>query len=264
MKINIITYEENWILRKLALQLKKRIPNVCLNRSNINDFDINYYINYSLYKNKSNNIDIAWFTHIEEKIPEMKEKFFWVATNVDHCVCHAKKYLDIIKTKSNKCVSQIVPGVDKLYVPKLIIGVIGRNYKYTDRKGEKILQKIRELDFIEIRYSNGNISENKMPDFYRELDYVLIPSNIEGGPMSLIEGLACGIPIIAPKDVGMVAEIKNWVYYYKNSDYKSLKKCLASLYRCKLNISKHVKDYTWERFADKHHKLFKKLYEARN
>lgn len=51
------------------------------------------------------------------------------------------------------------------------------------------------------------------PGFYERLDYLLIPSLWEGGPMSLLEALACGIPVIAP-DVGWCPEFQGAVAHH--------------------------------------------------
>ena len=44
-----------------------------------------------------------------------------------------------------------------------------------------------------------------MPAFYRSMDYVLVPAHYEGGPMPLLEALASGVEVIAPR-VGFVDE----------------------------------------------------------
>ncbi len=59
---------------------------------------------------------------------------------------------------------------------------------------------------MEITVTEGQLSEDRLYDFYQRLDYVLIPATVEGGPMSLLEGLAAGKPVIAPENVGMVSE----------------------------------------------------------
>ncbi len=260
MKVNIITHQDGWILDKFAKELQNRLPYVVLNKKNFNSYDINYYVNYCLFKGKSSKIDIAWFTHVEENIPSLKKKFFDVANQVDYCVCHAKKYADILIRSGIKNVKQIVPGIDtKLYSSKLILGYVGRFYKYTNRKNRKLLEKLLKLDFIELRTTEGGYSEEELPNFYRQLDYVIIPSRIEGGPMCLLEGLACGIPIIAPKNVGMVSEFKQGIHHYKNSNIVSLKKLLKKLYNEKLKLRKQVEHLTWARFAREHDVLFKKI-----
>jgi len=43
------------------------------------------------------------------------------------------------------------------------------------------------------------------PRFYEAIDYLLIPSLWEGGPLALQEALACGVPVIAA-DVGFVRD----------------------------------------------------------
>ncbi len=44
------------------------------------------------------------------------------------------------------------------------------------------------------------------PAFYQSIDYLLIPGLYEGGPMSILEALATGLPVIS-SDVGWVREL---------------------------------------------------------
>src|SRR5437870_1631550 len=74
------------------------------------------------------------------------------------------------------------------------------------RKGGRLVELLRTLPFVEVQATAGRVPEAQLRDFYQRLDYVLIPSLVEGGPMSLLEGLSMGKPVIAPENVGMVPE----------------------------------------------------------
>jgi glycosyltransferase involved in cell wall biosynthesis len=270
MKINIIC-PETWILNKIAYQLHIKINNSVMNNQDIDKFDINYYINYNLFEKKSKAFDIGWFTHIDEDNEELKNKFFWAASMVDYCICHSRRYEKILKQKGfrNKVIT-ITPGIDEIYKPKLVLGFIGRSYsnhtnpKYkTDRKGLDLLEKIQKNDFIELKMTLGEVPDSKMVDFYRQLDYVIITSKFEGGPMCLIEGLSCGIPIIAPNNVGMVSEFDKGIYCYDRENINSLFKLLDKLYFKKIQLKRQVEKFTWDNFAIKHKQLFEKLYRMK-
>lgn len=260
-KVKIILIDKGWILEKFANELADRIDYISIGKRPSSNC-INYYINHGCFRQKSSGTDIAFFTHMEEKIPRLKNRFFEVAAKADHCISMSKKYQEIIRESGVNNVTYIPLGVDlEKYKPKLIIGYIGRLYNYTDRKGEILLKKIKMLDYVDFRTTEGKLPEQKMPDFYRNLDYVLIPSSVEGGPMPLLEGLACGKSIIAPKDVGMVSQFKNGIIHYKKSNFSSLKIILERLYNEKLKIRNGVKLFTWDNCAQKHDQIFKKFFK---
>jgi glycosyltransferase involved in cell wall biosynthesis len=128
------------------------------------------------------------------------------------------------------------------------------------RKGKELLYKVKELDFVELRLTEGTLKEEELPNFYRQLDYILIASKYEGGPMCLMEGLACGVPIIAPIDVGQVSDFSKGIYHYENSNFDSLKSLLENIYERKNELRHQVEHLTWDRCAEEHDKLFNKIF----
>ncbi len=64
----------------------------------------------------------------------------------------------------------------------------------------------KRLDNANIKYSHIYL-ENYLDiiKYYQILDLYIISSRIEGGPMSLLESLACGVPLVSTK-VGMVPD----------------------------------------------------------
>jgi len=269
MKVQIIS-PDSWILYKIAKELDDRLDYTKLTslshpykheRVKINDYDINYYINYNMFRYKSNKIDTALFTHTEENKTHYNN-FISIAKKLDHCVSMSIKYENVLRSENILNCETISMGVDlNLYKPKLILGYIAKLHRH--RKGGTLLEKMKKLDFIELRITNGKLEEDELPNFYRQLDYTIVPSKIEGGPMCLLESFACGIPVIAPKDVGMVEEFNKGLVHYENSDFESLKTVLEELYEKKLYISNQVKEKSWDHCAKNHDKLFKSLYNKK-
>ena len=74
---------------------------------------------------------------------------------------------------------------------------------------------LKSISNTEYLFTNGKISKEEMPNFYKKINYLLILSSVEGGPVPVIEAMAMGTPIIAP-DVG-------WCWEYPVIKYKDLK-----------------------------------------
>ena len=70
--------------------------------------------------------------------------------------------------------------------------------EYASRKG---LQTV--VTFL------GNISHEELPLYYNMADVVVLPSDMEGVPMALLEAMACGTPVIASSVGGIPSIINN-------------------------------------------------------
>lgn len=78
-----------------------------------------------------------------------------------------------------------------------------------DRLFRPMMEQLRALGFsVEERVANPQIKRiafEDMPDFYRSLDVFVCTSAIEGTPNTILEAMACGIPVVST-DVGIVSE----------------------------------------------------------
>lgn len=254
-KVNVIApLYEDWILTKIAKMLDKYIPEVILSEKPDPKADINHFVNYALYKPVRTKTS-AWFTHPEGTFWEM-------AKHIDWCICHAERYAEQLREKGYRATA-ITPGIDDIFKPKLVLGVVGKKRR-SGRKGDILVEQIKKLDFVQLKFTHSSwegddIPFNKLPDFYNSIDYLLVPSILEGGPIPVGEAIKSGKKVISPLDVGNVNLFKENIIFYKKGNIKSLIKVLDKSYKSKLEISNTVKHLTWENFALKHQNIFEHL-----
>ena len=102
---------------------------------------------------------------------------------------------------------------------KLIIGWCG-NSKFTDETDDDLkgLRKIiipaveelkNEKYNVELNIADRNIKmiqHKDMPEYYNSIDVYVCASRTEGHPDTVIEAMACGVPVIST-DVGIINEL---------------------------------------------------------
>jgi predicted SAM-dependent methyltransferase len=263
--INIIYPKDGWILQSMAEKLLCGIPkSIGINRSDLNEENfsellendnvkVNYYINYALFRRKTKKIDCAWFTH-----PEHDGRFFSVGNKVDFAISNSEKYRRELSSYGVKSCT-VIPGVSPNFRPRLVVGFVGRFSSYGHRKGQDLLSIVSKVDWIDLRLTNGAVEHEALPSFFSSVDCVLISSRYEGGPMCLLEGLACGKPIVCPPDIGLAEFFLEQLAPYKNGDSDSLIRTLWHLYQPKLQRYLAVERFSWERWIDMHARIFSDL-----
>jgi glycosyltransferase involved in cell wall biosynthesis len=64
-------------------------------------------------------------------------------------------------------------------------------------------------DFVEVNKFDGfvtflgHVDHDKLPLFYNMADVLVLPSNMEGIPMVILESLSCGTPVVASRVGGI-------------------------------------------------------------
>lgn len=262
-KVHITTSDSGWILEKLAVEITKRLDYVTYSTDPDPSAEIQYYMTYGCRKTRASPIELALFTHREHDLAAA-ERFDQAAQDVDVAISMSNTTDEILKNlgiSESICIS---PGVElDLFKPLVRIGVVGRTY-HTGRKGEALVRAVMDMPGIEWHFTGEgwpgpaqNIDEERMPDFYRSMDYILVPAVNEGGPMSVLESLACGTPVIA-SDVGWVREYPHIAF--EKGDAKSLRTVLTSLVESKMSLANTIGKMTWDNWATQHDTLFRKLF----
>lgn len=267
LSVHIKSSDPGWILERMTQALAQRLPYVTTSNRTDPRAAIQYYLNYTEHLGRVSPIELASFTHVDELMPDMKARYFQVAREVDVAVCMAERYAAELRALGLREVHVIRPGVDLArFSPRVKIGVVGRTYA-CGRKGEALVAEVLDTPGIEWHFTGSGwplasraLTEAEMPAFYREMDYILVPSLYEGGPMCVIEALACGTRVIAPP-VGWVTDFPH--IEFRTGDAADLRRVLDAAVGEKLALRRSVEDVTWDNFAAAHHRLFHALYRAR-
>lgn len=102
----------------------------------------------------------------------------------------------------------------------------------------------------------GEVDESKLAELYGALDLLLVTSYVEGGPLTVLEALSAGVPVIAPP-VGYANDLlpEDCIYYTLEGLQSALENFAAPF----LQRREQVEKYTWRRYAEKHAELFERV-----
>ncbi|MCE8427887.1 MAG: glycosyltransferase family 4 protein [Candidatus Methanoperedens sp.] len=131
---------------------------------------------------------------------------------------------------------------------------------------QNLIQKINENDLADNFFLLGTVPRNVLRYLYSCANIFVIPSFYEGLPTTLLEAMACGIPVIGSNIDGIQIVVENdrdgLLIPPGNADILADKICL--LLRDKIladklsrNAKKKVEDYDWKKI----HLQIKKIYE---
>ena len=288
--VHIRDVRDSWIMQifgdELA-QLNDKDIHFTIGKSQNFKADINYYINWTnnqpcLNELKKTKCDIILFTHFEEEHFKEENKIIKWA---DLFTCMSKHGEIKLKERdiSNKKISVIESmGISTNIRKKITIGWAGRPYYSLSRKNSQYLIKLaKDLDntifkfvFYSRRADAKSLAE-KMNNygadievlntdydcFLNSMDYYISPSNMEGGPMDMLNAFYAGIPVIA-KNVGFFHTLKTKDDFMFSS-YTELLKFFKSKERAKTQKIKVIEPYTWDNFRKWHINYFRKVLDIK-
>lgn len=294
MMVNLRSEPGGWILPKCARMIRDADPAEIRWEQGGDEMwahpDIEHGVNFGYVRMNAGGgtLCTAQFNHYNPRVGG--ELFRDRARQVHHCVAISEgAELDLLtaaRVPAEK-ITRISLGVDPTYEPRLVLGVVGRAYEertqgQDTRKGRELLRRIvghpvvRDHCFIRIMGEGwGTFNDvahvelvrfdlRRLPYFYSTLDYLLCTSTLEGGPVPMLEGLACGIQMVMPR-IGYAYTHPH--VEYQAGDAADLVRTLERL------VGERQSDYevgqnraavagmTWAAWGMFHVKLFKRLLE---
>ena len=224
-------------------------------------------------------------------LEEQKERTDFIFNNVKDYIVSSEKLKTIYDEYPNiKRPSMVIAdGVDlDLFKPKgskenssnktLIIGWTG-NSKFTDATDDDLkgvtkiimpaIKKLKEEGYdITLNVADRNvkmIAHEDMPEYYNGIDIYVCTSRTEGTPNTVLEAMACGVPVIST-DVGIVPEVfgekqKEFIIKRDKNELKDKIKELINDRKKRQELSeenlKQIKEWSWKNKA----KLFKEFFD---
>jgi len=235
LRINIVTVSSGWILQKIAERICDALCDVGVNATLSlkprHDCDANYYVDIqNCFRCKTGTLDIGYFTHLHaDDIKSLQPHWLHCDFIIHMCQRFYQAFSHIYPVER---MAVLYPGeIHGRFVNKrkIKIGIVQRGYYegkgfffmlnlldepnpllrewlhfvFVGKGWDDVVKHYRSLG-IEVTYFKNEAS-HAYYDYYQQIDYLLIPSLWEGGPMSLIEAYSQSIPIIAA-DVGWVPD----------------------------------------------------------
>ena len=106
-----------------------------------------------------------------------------------------------------------VPAANKAHSPRgsLVLGWAGSRANHPGKRGldDLLIPAVQGLTGVELRLAAREEqwrTQEEMIEFYQGLDACICTSRVEGGPHSLLEASACGVPVISTR-VGLAPEL---------------------------------------------------------
>ena len=172
----------------------------------------------------------------------------------------------------------ITPGIDQDHFKprgkqpkKGVIGVVGT---YQPRKGTELaltLNSIKTVKDLRVvgddwpSFTNSQkIPYSDMPSFYCGLDLFVCTSTEEGIPAPPLEALACGIPVVIPRNVGMLDLLPDeaGIYRYEAGNQKEMATAVRSALAAKHDrntLRDYVAPYTVLAWVESHQQLLEQI-----
>jgi hypothetical protein len=277
MKVHIINYEQGFndgILSKFARKLHdelEKTDGIEVSIGNVPEptADVNHHINYLPYRH-SNTVNTLMVTHIWEgyKLDKLKEHM--ETADMGICMSDDTKNFLISKGLSGDKLATVLPAHDGLPRRMQIVSILTNVYPDGCKRAEMFSELAKTLDnnvwAFRIMGSGWEdiltdlVARGLQCDYFPMFDYATHKKILESsdyslyfgedeGSMGLLDAKNAGLKLIAP-NVGFNIDI-GVDYTFKNQEE------LNEIFK---NLNQNpVKDWTWNKYAQEHINLWKKL-----
>lgn len=230
--------------------------------------DPNAELNYAFpYLAKCDGLHAAYFSHREDTVPKKADIWRARAPEAALRIVTAPMYVDelsiygpTIRIKPPLDRDKFVPGT-KPDSKHVVAGVSGFVYG-GGRKGETTLTRLLQTPtgsmFAWKAAGRGwpvdthRYDWTQMESFYQGLDVYVCTALIEGVPYPPLEALACGVPVVIPRGVGLLDELPDLpgIFRYNPGHYLDLERALTEARAVVPDLRGHDREALREATAD--------------
>lgn len=286
MNVHIVAeeYQLDRILGRLARALAEGAGWTVSEQPNPNA-DINYLFPYLELKRvgKPDTRTAAWFSHKDLGQPGKVRLWEQAANQVDLRLTSAKLYLPELTSYGDAALVTPPLERDKFAPvvrnrnPKPIVGVSGWVYQ-GGRKGEALVAELMRSPLAKNitllasgkgwPVSTKHYEWSQQQQFFQQLDVYLCTSSIEGIGYPVLEALACGVPVVVPRGVGVFDELPDLenLHRYTANNYTSMETALGEALGKVAEGAVNVESlrgatarYTLEAWVESHKQAFEEL-----
>lgn len=188
---------------------------------------------------------ISLFTHREEEPPGNDKATLYdaIASHVQLRVAMCRLYGGPLAAYGPTIQPPLPVEQDRFVIrpsarrARPVVGLSGYTYRNA-RKGEDMTTAVvqskvgRRVDWMASGRGwpvpTRKLAWQEMPAYYGGLDVLVCPSRVEGGPMTVLEALACGVSVVVPRGVGILDELPDapGICRYPKGDAEGLVRAL--------------------------------------
>lgn len=267
LSVNCVV-KTGWILERCARELAERLPDVVLNETGWpptapSTTALTYFMPEKDIRHMPGpvpGLKVGFFTHDPARTRLYAQRF-------DACVAMNRAVAGRLEKLGARNVRLIRPGTEPPDRP-IRFGVCGRVYGKGRKGAHLVAAAVAEGYWFQAcseplpgklppcRITHDVRDRGERSRFYRDIDYLVVTSLEEGGPMPVLEAIAHGKGVIAP-DVGWCWDVPEGLglqrgalcIQYERGSWESLRGVLEALTR----------PPSWEAWAEQHRALFAEL-----
>jgi len=178
----------------------------------------NWFFNYQFWQPQGGKT-VSWFTHEEPASRHPDKAVAWREAALRSQIRITMNSPASVLLAEHGPTFYIPPPVDEQFYrvkggKRQAVGTAGTIY-WDGRKGEDLIAYLHGRGEIEEVVGWGwNLPARRLnwadlPDWYVHLSVYVCASRLEGGPMGVIEALACGTKVVMAQGVGLASDIQH-------------------------------------------------------
>ncbi len=166
------------------------------------------------------------------------------------------RLLTVGRLTVQKRMDRIIEAVGMLKIP-VELTIVG------DGEDREKLERLADKNGNENIFFKGFVEHNKLSEYYKKADVLVMPSDKEGMPIVLLEAMAAGLPVVASNVLGIKEHTENVAVLVDNPSPEAFAKEIERISSSKekiLELSeksvKQAKKYLWKESVAKMEKLY--------